>query len=68
MPQAMRDKELESLIEAFLMGEVSRETILQELGRDRLAEIEHQRDAMQRDVEWGMSLRVSEEPGGRSDS
>ena len=44
----------EALIEAYLMGEVSREIILQELGPVRLADIDYQRDALQRDVEWGL--------------
>jgi hypothetical protein len=44
----------EALIEAFLLGKVSRETALRELGPDRLAEVEYQRDALQRDVEWGL--------------
>ncbi len=46
--------EQEALIEAFLLGEVPREMALQELGSDRLAEIEYQRDALRRDVEWGL--------------
>jgi transcription initiation factor IIE alpha subunit len=44
----------EALVEAYLMGEVSRETVLQELGPMRLADIEYQRDALKRDVEWGL--------------
>jgi transcription initiation factor IIE alpha subunit len=44
----------EALTEAFLMGKVSHETALRELGPDRLAEVEYQRDALQRDVEWGL--------------
>ncbi|HEV2851834.1 MAG TPA: hypothetical protein VHC97_03430 [Thermoanaerobaculia bacterium] len=44
----------EALAEAFLMGEVPRETALRELGHDRLAEIEYQRDVLKRDVEWGL--------------
>jgi hypothetical protein len=56
----MRDEtlaeRLDALIEAYLQGEVPRETILSELGAERLAEIEYQRDALQRDVEWGLEL------------
>lgn len=44
----------EALLEAFLLGKVPRETALRELGPDRLAEVEYQRDALQRDVEWGL--------------
>jgi len=44
----------EALIEAYLLGEVSRETVLQELGPLRLAEIDYQRNTLQRDVEWGL--------------
>jgi hypothetical protein len=44
----------EALIEAFLLGKMPRETALRELGPDRLAEVEYQRDALRRDVEWGL--------------
>ena len=44
----------EALLEAFLLGKVPRETALRELGPDRLAEVEYQRDTLQRDVEWGL--------------
>lgn len=44
----------EALAEAFLLGQIPRETALKELGSDRLAEIEYQRDALRRDVEWGL--------------
>lgn len=45
----------EALIEAFLMGRVSRENILDVLGVEELADIEFQRDAFQKDVTWGLS-------------
>ena len=44
----------ETLIEAYLLGQIPRETILSELGLEQLEEIEYQRDALQRDVEWGL--------------
>ena len=44
----------EVLIEAYLLGRVSREMVLKELGPDQLEEIEYQRDALQRDVAWGL--------------
>ena len=44
----------ETLIEAYLLGQVSREMVLKELGPEQLEEIEYQRDALQRDVAWGM--------------
>ena len=44
----------ETLIEAYLLGHVPRETILKELGPEELEEIEYQRDALQQDVEWGL--------------
>jgi len=54
----MRDEtlaeRLDALTEAYLLGEVPRETVLSELGAERLAEIEYQRDALRRDVEWGL--------------
>jgi len=45
----------ETLIEAFLMGRVSRQEALKQLGPEALEEVEYQRDALQHDVAWGMS-------------
>lgn len=44
----------ETLIEAYLLKQVPRETILKELGPEQLEEIEYQRDVLQRDVAWGL--------------
>jgi hypothetical protein len=44
----------ETLTEAYLLGKVPRETVLRELGSERLAEIDYQRDALRRDVVWGL--------------
>lgn len=44
----------EALTEAYLLGKVSRETVLKELGPERLDSIEYQRDAFRRDIEWGL--------------
>jgi hypothetical protein len=44
----------EALIESYLLGQVSREVVLKELGPERLEEIDYQRDALQRDVAWGL--------------
>jgi len=44
----------EALIEAYLLGQVPRETLLKELGPEQLEEVEYQRDALQRDVAWGL--------------
>jgi len=44
----------EALTEAYLLGKVPRETVLRELGSERLAEVEYQRDTLRRDVEWGL--------------
>lgn len=41
----------ETLTEAYLLGRVSREALLQELGPEALSEIEFQRDALRRDIE-----------------
>jgi hypothetical protein len=43
----------EALTEAYLLGKVSREVALKDLGAAELREIELQRDALRRDVEWG---------------
>jgi len=40
----------ETLTEAYLLGRVSRETVLAELGQEALELIEFQRDALRRDV------------------
>lgn len=44
----------DALIEGFLLGRVPRERLLQEIGPEGVAEIELQRDALRRDVEWGL--------------
>ncbi len=44
----------EALTEAYLLGQVPRVTALEELGPERLEEIEYQRDALRRDFEWGL--------------
>ncbi len=44
----------EALVEAYLLGKVPRETALRELGSERLAEVDYQRDTLRRDVEWGL--------------
>lgn len=44
----------DTLVEEFLFGRVSRETVLRELGAERLNEIEYQRDTLRRDVGWGL--------------
>jgi len=44
----------DTLVEEFLLGRVSRETVLQELGSERLNEIEYQRDTLRREVGWGL--------------
>jgi len=44
----------EALTEAYLLGQVSRVTAIEELGPERLEEIEYQRDALRRDFEWGL--------------
>lgn len=42
------------LIEAYLLGQIPRDTVLKELGLEQLEEIEYQRDVLQRDVMWGL--------------
>ena len=44
----------EALVEGFLLGRVPREKVLHEVGLEALTEIELQRDALRRDVEWGL--------------
>jgi hypothetical protein len=45
----------EALIEAYLMGHIPRQEALKQLGPETLEEIEYQRDALKRDVAWGLS-------------
>jgi len=44
----------EAIIEAYLLGRMTREHALKELGAEELEAIEYQRDALRRDVEWGL--------------
>lgn len=46
----------ETLIEAYLLERIPRETILKELGPEQLEELEYQRDVLQCDVEWGLKV------------
>ncbi|MDY7041643.1 MAG: hypothetical protein SVX38_12350 [Chloroflexota bacterium] len=45
----------EALIEAYLMGHISRQEILKQLGPETLEEVEYQRNALKSDVAWGLS-------------
>ena len=44
----------ESLIEAYLLGQIPREQILTELGQKTLDTIDFQRDAIEKDITWGL--------------
>jgi hypothetical protein len=44
----------EALIQTYLMGQISRELTLKELGLEQVEEIEYQRDVLARDVAWGL--------------
>ncbi len=44
----------ETLIEAYLLGQVTRETALKELGSEQLEAVDYQRDAFKRDIAWGL--------------
>lgn len=44
----------ETLIEAYLLGRIDREVALRTLGPEQLEEVERQREALRRDVEWGL--------------
>lgn len=43
----------ETLVEAYLLGKIPRETALRELGSEQLEEIDYQNEVLRRDVEWG---------------
>lgn len=44
----------DALVQAFLAGEVPRAWMLDEIGADRLLEVEQQRDAFGSDLAWGL--------------
>ena len=44
----------DALVQAFLAGEVSRAWMVEEVGADRLHEIEQRRDAFEKDLAWGL--------------
>ena len=44
----------EAMMEAYLLGKVSREYALKILGSTMLEDLEYQRDALKHDVEWGL--------------
>jgi hypothetical protein len=46
----------EALIEAYLLGRISRDAVSRALTPNDLREIEVQRDALRRDVEWGARI------------
>jgi hypothetical protein len=48
------------MIEAYLLGNIYREQALKTLGSTTLEDVEFQRDALKRDVEWGLSNALSE--------
>jgi hypothetical protein len=45
----------DTIIEAYLAGSISRRDAVKELGLQTIEEIEYQRDALARDVAWGLS-------------
>lgn len=52
--EGMRILYREALIEAYLAGRVSHQDALKQLGPELLEEVEYQRDALKRDVAWGL--------------
>jgi len=44
----------EALVEAYLLGRIPRDTVLQEFGPERVDGIDYQRDAMKKDFSWGL--------------
>ena len=45
----------ESLIDAYLAGTLSREDLVGELGSDAAVAIDAQRDAIRKDIAWGLA-------------
>jgi hypothetical protein len=44
----------EALIEAYLLGQISRDAVLKEVSSEELDRIDDQRDALLRDVTWAI--------------
>ncbi len=44
----------DALIEAYLLGKISHDQAMKELGPDTLEKIDYQRDVIKRDVQWGL--------------
>ncbi len=42
----------ETLIEAYLLEQIPRETILKKLGPEKMEEIEYRRDVLQSEIAW----------------
>lgn len=45
----------EAVTEDYLAGKISRDYALKELGLEKLMEIEFQREAIKKDIEWGLA-------------
>ena len=45
----------EAVIEAYLAGHCTREDLVNQIGPPAALEIDQQRDALRRDVEWGLA-------------
>ena len=54
MREGIRVLYRETLLEAYLLGTAPREQVLAEFGPEALADAEAQRDALRRDVAWGL--------------
>jgi hypothetical protein len=54
MREGIRVLYREALLDAYLLGNAPREQVLAELGPEALADVEAQRDALRRDVAWGL--------------
>ncbi|MDI6794469.1 MAG: hypothetical protein QME81_16655 [bacterium] len=53
--EGMRTLYRDAVIETYLFGGISREDALKELGPEMLNEVEYQRDALKKDIAWGLS-------------
>lgn len=55
---------LEAMVEAYLMGRITRQEALEQLGPEMLEEIAYQRDALKRDVVWGAQQAADDDGVG----
>ncbi|ELY58742.1 hypothetical protein [Natronolimnohabitans innermongolicus] len=57
--QGLEDLWRDVVVDRYLAGEIEREAALEELGSERLREIERAKAAVESDIEWGLGTGSS---------